>query len=200
MISYTKTNVIVVSLIITTILFSIIEFSVYSIEKTFKQDKKDIVVTNEEVNLEQNELEQNTIDEKIIISNVEQPKNTWTISIPAINLEAPIKEGTSQNVISKHVGHFENTSRWDGNIGLAAHNRGIIVESYFKNIKKLKVGDEIIYKTNEGIRRYTVVTNTIIDETDWTYLQETQDNRITLITCVENKPEYRRCVQAVQIV
>lgn len=200
MISYTKTNVIVISLIITTFLFSIIEFSIYSVERALRHNKESIVITNDEINLEQNELEQNTSDKETIASNVEEPKNIWTISIPAINLEAPIKEGTSQNVMSKHVGHFENTSKWDGNIGLAAHNRGVVVEHYFKNIKKLKVGDEIIYTTNEGIRKYTVVTNTIIDETDWTYLQETQDNRITLITCVENQPEYRRCVQAVQIV
>ena len=64
------------------------------------------------------------------------------------------------------------------------------VESYFKNIKKLNIGDVIIYQKDEE--------NVIIDETDWTYLQNTSDNRITLITCVENRPECRRCIQAVE--
>lgn len=91
------------------------------------------------------------------------------------------------------------TSSLDGNVGLAAHNRGIGVESYFKNIKKLNIGDIIIYKKDEEVRKYKVTENVVIDETDWTYLQNTNDNRITLITCVENRPEYRRCVQAIEI-
>ena len=62
----------------------------------------------------------------------------------------------------------------------------------------MKLGDEIIYKTPYGIKTYEIVLSTIIDETDWSYLQETEDNRITLITCVRNKPQKRLCVQAVE--
>ena len=36
----------------------------------------------------------------------------------------------------------------------------------------------------------------IIKNTDWSYLEKTEKNKITLITCVENEPQYRRCVQA----
>lgn len=49
----------------------------------------------------------------------------WQIEIPAIGLEAPIAEGTTQEVMRDYVGHFENTNLWKGNIGLAAHNRRI---------------------------------------------------------------------------
>ena len=87
----------------------------------------------------------------------------------------------------------------DGNIGLAAHNRGIGVESYFKNIKSLDIGDIIIYQKDEEIKKYKVTKNLVIDETDWTYLKKTEDIRITLITCVENRPEVRRCIQAVEV-
>ena len=38
----------------------------------------------------------------------------------------------------------------------------------------------------------------IIDETDWSYLQETEDNRLTLITCVKGQSDKRLCVQAVE--
>ena len=41
--------------------------------------------------------------------------------------------------------------------------------------------------------------NIIIDEKDWTHLNNTNENKITLITGVVNKPEQRRCVQAKQI-
>ena len=96
------------------------------------------------------------------------------------------------------MGHFCESSKWNGNVALAAHNRGYNC-NFFQNIKKLSKGDIVIYSTQNGIRRYKVEINKIIDETDWSYVHNTEDNRITLITCEENKKEYRRCVQAVEI-
>lgn len=97
-----------------------------------------------------------------------------------------------------YVGHFKNTEEWDGNVGLAAHNRGYPI-NYFANLKELKIGDEIIYKTKYGVKRYKVILSIIIKDTDWSYLQETKENKITLITCVENKPSNRRCIQGEEI-
>ena len=69
--------------------------------------------------------------------------------------------------------------------------------NYFARIKELEIGDEIIYKVNNETRNYIVKTIKIIEETDWSYLKETKDNRITLITCVENRPTKRLCIQAI---
>lgn len=71
--------------------------------------------------------------------------------------------------------------------------------NYFGKLKDLQIGDEIIYKTKYGTKKYKVHIKTIIKDTDWSYLRNTEDNRITLITCVENKPELRRCIQALEI-
>lgn len=125
---------------------------------------------------------------------VDEKKNTWRIIIPSINLDAPIAEGTSVEVMNSYVGHFSNTPKLNGNIALGAHNRGYPV-NYFQNIKKLKKGDLIKYIYNNVQKEYVVETVTVIKETDWTYLANTKDDRITLITCVENQPEYRRCIQ-----
>ena len=122
----------------------------------------------------------------------------WQIEIPKIELVAPISEGTSQEVMLEYVGHFENTSALSGNVGLAAHNRGYPI-NYFAKLKELEINDEIIYKTQYGIKRYKVILTTIIQDTDWSYLQETEENKITLITCVENKPNQRRCIQGIEI-
>lgn len=97
--------------------------------------------------------------------------------------------------MDKYVGHFEETSKNIGNIGLAAHNRGYSV-NYFSDIKRLKDGDEISYICNDFKKTYKVSKNVIIKDTDWTYLEKTEENTITLIKCVENEPEYRRCIQA----
>ena len=47
-----------------------------------------------------------------------------TLKIPAIGLNVKIVQGTDSAALKKGVGHFEETSIWNGNVGLAAHNRG----------------------------------------------------------------------------
>lgn len=123
--------------------------------------------------------------------------NVWKIEIPSINLNAKIEEGTKPEILNEYVGHFEETQKWNGNVGLAAHNRGYKV-NYFENIKNLEIGDEIYYYFNGIERKYIVTDMKIIKDTDWSNLENTEDNRITLITCVENKPRNRLCLQGIE--
>lgn len=60
------------------------------------------------------------------------------------------------------------------------------------------IGDEIIYRYNGQERIYVVTIITIIEDTNWSYLESTDDNRLTLITCLEYRPRHRRLVQAVE--
>lgn len=124
----------------------------------------------------------------------ENKENEWYLEIPGINLKANIKEGTSKEVMDDYIGHFEETKKDIGNIGLAAHNRGY-KNNYFQNLKELKENDEIYYKYKNKSKKYVVTKNIIIKDTDWSNLEESNNNIITLITCVENQPEYRRCIQ-----
>lgn len=73
--------------------------------------------------------------------------NDWYLEIPKIKLKAKIAEGTDNENLNKYIGHFTETVKENGNIGLAAHNRGYKV-NYFENIKKLKEGDKIFYYFN----------------------------------------------------
>lgn len=146
----------------------------------------------------QNNIKSNSNNTNSITKTAHLEQSTWKIVIPSIELEAMIDEGTSAQVMNKYVGHFENTSKWNGNVALAAHNRGYPV-NYFANLKTVKEGEIVEYYWNGEKRVYKVETITKINDTDWTYLANTTDNRITLITCVENEPEYRRCVQAIEI-
>ena len=121
-----------------------------------------------------------------------------TLTIPDILLDnAPIRESVELSTLSETIGHFPSTSIYEGNVGLASHNSGNQGD-FFKNLKNIKVGDEIYYQTEYGTKRYIVETKAIINEEDWSYLKETEDNRITLITCVKGQPEKRLCVQAVE--
>jgi sortase family protein len=121
-----------------------------------------------------------------------------TLTIPDILLDkAPIRESVELSTLSETIGHFPSTSIYEGNVGLASHNSGSQGD-FFKNLKKIKIGSEIFYQTNYGTKRYVVTTKEIISEEDWSYLQETDDNRITLITCVAGQKDKRLCVQAIE--
>ena len=56
--------------------------------------------------------------------------------INKINLNAEVKEGSSNEVLKDYIGHIEETAKYDGNVGLAAHNRGN-EHSYFARINEL---------------------------------------------------------------
>lgn len=117
-----------------------------------------------------------------------------TLSIPKINLSVKVYEGETLDNMKVGVGHFEYTSAWDGNVGFAGHNRG--ASAYFGGVKNLAVGDTISYTTKYGTRTYKVFYKEKINDTDYSNLGWATENIVTLITCVENVPNMRWCVQA----
>lgn len=120
------------------------------------------------------------------------------ISIPALGIRNYyVWEGETSASMKKGVAHFSSTSVWDGNVCICGHNRGATY--VIGAIKDLERGDKITYTTSEGTRTYEVKTVTTIGSSDWTYLQPTADNRITLITCVAGDSSRRWCVQAVEV-
>ena len=119
-----------------------------------------------------------------------------TLKIPAIDLSVKIYQGTDSKTLAKGAGHFEETSFFNGNTALAAHNRG--VNNYFGQIHMLSLGDKITLTTKLGTRTYEVVSVSKVSETDRSSLAPTTDNRITLYTCVRNERDQRWCVQAVE--
>jgi sortase A len=120
-----------------------------------------------------------------------------TLKIPAIGLSVKIVQGTDSSALKKGVGHFEETSIWNGNVGLAAHNRG--TNSYFGKIHTLEAGDEITLSTKEGTRTYEVTSVAKVTETDRSSLENTSENCLTLYTCVRDEWDLRWCVRAVEL-
>ena len=120
-----------------------------------------------------------------------------TIKIPSLKINMKVWEGETSTSMSKGLGHYSSTSAWDGNVGACGHNRG--TKYAIGAIKDLKQGDTITYTTIYGTRTYAVETVKIISNTDWSYLQATADNRLTLTTCLADHPESRVVVQAVEV-
>ena len=182
MINYTKQNINKIALFMAIILFIIINSFIDPImANSIKEDETNNVNEIMEIASETNSSKKEEFD--------------WYIEIPKINLVAPISEGTDLQTLEQFVGHFTETKKENGNVGLAAHNRGY-TKNYFENLKELELNDEIYYKCNNIKKKFIIDKKIIIKDTDWSYLQETNEDKITMITCVENNPEYRRCLQA----
>lgn len=120
-----------------------------------------------------------------------------TLEIPAIGLSVKIYQGTDISTLAKGVGHFEDSSVWDGNAAFAAHNRG--TNNYFGQIHTLEMGDTITLTTQLGTRTYEVTSVSKVSETDRSALAASTQNIITLYTCVRDERDQRWCVQGVEV-
>lgn len=208
MIRYTSRYINIVSFIFSIIICIILNSTIFNIN--LKKSKLKVGFTSENQVLNQNtqntqnyqsNYNSNNLSNNILNSNISKLLSTkseekveWYIEIPTISLKAPITEGITKEILDNYVGHFEESPSKKGNVCLAAHNRGY-KNNYFENLKKLKIGDEIFYKNNEYEEKYVVSKHEIIKDTDWVNLENTEEDKITLITCVENEPSYRRCIQ-----
>ena len=115
------------------------------------------------------------------------------ISIHAIGVDFGVYEGTDSAALNKGAGHYADTSIWDGNVCLAAHNRG--VANNFWNLQTLRDGDRIELTTVYGTRVYSVYRVAKISDTDLSILTPTTQNIITLTTCVAGERAARYVVQ-----
>ena len=119
-----------------------------------------------------------------------------TLRISSLGVTVRVYEGTDSTQLAKGAGHFPDTSIWDGNCCIAAHNRGS--NSYFGKIHTLNLGDRITLTTKLGTRSYQVTSVSKVSETDTSGLTASSENMITLYTCVQNQSGYRWCVKAVE--
>lgn len=175
----------------------IITFSIFIaiISSKNKKDKDIISATYDIFNNEniQNKIE-NINDIKELSINNENSNVIGILKIDKIDFEGLIYEGTSLDILEKGVGHFKNTPILNGNVCLAAHN----TNKYWSKLYTLKNDDTIIYTSMLGTKTYKVFNIKEIEETEWSALENTNENILTLITCVKGKPNLRLCVQALE--
>ena len=141
-----------------------------------------------------------TVYEKPAYTSVTNMKRSdgsiGTVKIPSLGINMKVWEGETDASMAKGMAHYSSTTGWDGNVGLCGHNRGSAYS--IGSIKNLEIGDTITYTTVYGTRTYAVSYVGTISSTDWSRLQATPDNRITITTCLANQPSKRVVVQAVE--
>ena len=111
------------------------------------------------------------------------------LSIPSIGLNKYIYEGTSTSNMQKGIAHFDSTSGWQGNVALAAHNRGSW--AYFGKLKDVQIGDTVQYKTAYGTATYQVSAINERATTDTSGLAQDGTNKLTMYTCKANQPDVK---------
>lgn len=144
-----------------------------------------------------NPIVEDIIDEKTekILADENEENVIGHLKIDKIELDAPIKDGTELSILKTAIGHFKNTGYFNGNICFAAHNRGYN-QNFFERLNELQKGDKVEYITKYETQEYYISEIKEIEETDLSVLEPTEQDQITMITCIKNQREKRLCVIA----
>lgn len=119
------------------------------------------------------------------------PQQARQIQIPAIGVDATVVMGDGWEQLKKGVGqHLDSANPGgQGNLVLSAHND--IFGEIFRDLDKLKKGDEIIVITQDRSFTYIVTNTVIVEPTRVDLMESTDESMITLISCypylVDNK-------------
>lgn len=102
------------------------------------------------------------------------------VSIPKINLDVIVVEGTNHKALRVGPGHLKQTPPPGelGNSVISAHR-----DTFFRHIYELAKGDEIQVRRNGRTYTFQVTGKKIVQPNDVSILNNTPDARLTLITC-----------------
>jgi len=111
------------------------------------------------------------------------PEQAVRIQVPSINVDAPVVQGDGWEQLKKGVGqHVGSTDPGkNGNVVLSAHND--IFGEIFRDLDRLKTGDQVILYTNQRSYTYVVVDSKIVEPTDVGVMEDTTQPTVTLISC-----------------
>lgn len=130
------------------------------------------------------------------ISSVEQPEanrlpnagvrpvefagSIGRLEIPRLGLSAVVAEGDDEHTLKIAVGHLPDTPLpWqEGNAALAGHR-----DTFFRPLRRIRVGDDIRLSTPRGDFRYRVTRHTVVDPEELWVLDASSGAALTLITC-----------------
>ena len=109
------------------------------------------------------------------------------ISIDKIKVELPIYHGTSEQVLSKSVGHLEGSSLPVGGLGthavLSAH-RGLPSSKLFTDLDRLEIGDIFTITILDQLLTYEIDQIVIVEPHDIRDLEiNPEQDYVTLMTC-----------------
>lgn len=102
------------------------------------------------------------------------------LQIPAIRLSAMVLDGDDPWSLNGAIGHIAGTAYpgEPGNLALAGHR-----DSFFRDLRKVAIGDTVIFTTLRGNFEYCVDEIKIVDPTCAWVLAPSSQPTLTLVTC-----------------
>lgn len=166
---------------------SLIIYDIYSTKQ---------IENEESLAVEEFYINEETIDEEPIIEEEKEIKEQQKINyiavlkIPKIKLERGLVEPNSYlNNVNYNIEILDESSMPDeksGNVILAAHSGNARI-SYFRNLDKLSIGDDISIDYQSNTYKYKVVDTYLIDKTGTAeIIRNKNKSTLTLITCKHN--------------
>ncbi len=111
------------------------------------------------------------------------PEQAVRLQVPAIQVDAPVVLGDGWEQLKKGVGQHVGTANpgKTGNVVLSAHND--IFGEIFRDLDRLKPGDEVIVFSNQRSYTYIVVDTQVVEPTQVEVMAPTTQPVVTLISC-----------------
>jgi sortase A len=108
------------------------------------------------------------------------PPPLAVMTISKIGLQVPVYNGTSEHILDRGAGRIKGMGRTgeDDNLGISAHR-----DSFFRGLKDLAEGDDILLQTTHGVDRYVVSDIDIVPKEDASVLHVEDGKMLTLVTC-----------------
>ena len=102
------------------------------------------------------------------------------LKIPRLHLEQAVVEGADDAQLRLAPGHITGTALpgEGGNTAIAGHR-----DSFFRPLKDVRTGDEIVVSTSGQETPYKVTGTEIVDPKDTSVLRASNEETLTLITC-----------------
>lgn len=102
------------------------------------------------------------------------------IVVPRLHMSVMVADGIDSRTLRRAAGHIPGTSRLGsgGNVGIAGHR-----DSFFRPLRDVRVGDEVVVTTPGAISRYRVEWAEVVPPGDTSSLLPTGYSALTLVTC-----------------
>jgi sortase A len=122
------------------------------------------------------------------------PEQAIRIQIPALGVDAPIVQGDGWDQLKKGVAQHIGTPNpgSNGNLILSAHND--VFGEIFRDLDKLKTGDQVILFTDQRTFTYVVRQSQIVEPTQTEVMSQTKEAVVTLISCYPYMVDNQRIV------
>jgi sortase A len=135
-----------------------------------------------------------------VIAPTPSPRNAARIKIPSINVFARIVQGDGWEQLKQGVAQHIGTPNpgENGNIVLSAHND--VYGEIFRDLDKLKTGDEIILYTEQQAYTYAVQQTQVVEPTAVEVMAPTREPVVTLISCYPYLVDNKRIVVTAYLV